>query len=326
MLPLNLKIQSDQLLGAPSARLDRVLGELTAQSRSFLQQQIQAGHVLLNGKTVLKAGQLVRAGDEIQARWQAPEPRETLIPIPTDLKILFEDASLLVLDKPQGMVIHPAPSHQGPTLVHHLLSHLPETPETDEGFEERPGIVHRLDKGTSGVLLVAKSRAVQEALSAQFKARTVHKQYEALAWGRMLPEGRFASAIGRDRRNRLKMSSRTQKGRESITDWKTQTVFRHFTHVRLFPFTGRTHQLRVHLSEGGHPIVGDPLYGRGLTDVRRQDLAAEITEKLTGLEATLLHAARLEFHHPLTGAPMQFEAPRPEIFDSVLSELAKWDR
>lgn len=326
MLPLNLKIESKQLLGAPSARLDRVLGEITAQSRSFLQQQIQAGHVRLNGKRVLKAGQLVREGDEIEAQWQATEPRETLTPIPADLKILFEDGALLVLDKPQGMVIHPAPSHRGPTLVHHLLSHLPDPPETDEGFEERPGIVHRLDKGTSGVLLVAKTRAVQDALSAQFKARTVKKQYEALAWGTLRPEGRFQSAIGRDRANRLKMSSRTQKGREAMTDWKVATAYRHFTHVRLFPHTGRTHQLRVHLSEGGHPIVGDPLYGRGFTESRRKDLGEPVTEAVAGLTATLLHAARLEFHHPLTGTAMQFEAPRPEVFDSVLATLAKWDR
>ncbi len=325
MLPLSLKIQPEQLSGAASARLDRVLGEITAQSRSFLQQQIQAGHVLLNGKRVQKAGQLVRAGDEIQAQWQAAEPRHALTPVPADLKILFEDASLLVLDKPQGMVVHPAPSHSGPTLVHHLLSHLPETPDTG-ALEDRAGIVHRLDKGTSGVLLVAKTRAVQEALSAQFKARTVHKEYEALAWGIMTPEGRFASCIGRDRRNRLKMSSRTQKGREAVTDWKVQTQFRHFAHVRLFPFTGRTHQLRVHLSEGGHPIVGDPLYGRGLTEARRRELPGPVAEKLERLEATLLHAVRLEFHHPLCGEPMHFEAPRPEIFDSVLAELAKWDR
>ncbi len=318
---ISLTITQAHLGEGKQRRLDALLAEFASESRSFLRQQINNGRVRLNGKVVTKPNQSVRLGDTIEGEWVLPPANPEVHAIAADLQIVFEDADLLVLNKPQGMVVHPAPSHQGATLVHHLLHHLENEEDFNDTDSDRPGIVHRLDKGTSGLLLVAKNRATQEALSAQFKDRLIKKTYEALAWGQLPGAGRFHSEIGRDRANRRKMSSRTQKGREAITDWKALRVFRHFTHVSLSPFTGRTHQLRVHLSEEGHPIVGDPLYGSGLTETRRRDLGPQWTARVQALEATFLHARRLQFNHPVSGLPQTFEAPRPEIFDTFLRDL-----
>jgi 23S rRNA pseudouridine1911/1915/1917 synthase len=318
---IQLTVTQEHLREGKQRRLDALLAEFSPESRSFLRQQINNGRVRLNGKVVTKPNQSVRLGDLLEGEWALPPANPELHAIPADLKIVFEDADLLVLNKPQGMVVHPAPSHQGATLVHHLLHHMENDEEFQEADTDRPGIVHRLDKGTSGLLLVAKNRTTQEALSAQFKDRVVKKTYEALAWGRLEGQGRFRSEIGRDHTNRRKMSSRTQKGRDAITDWKTLRAYKHFTHVSLSPFTGRTHQLRVHLSEAGHPVVGDALYGSGLTETRRRDLGAGWTKRIEALDATLLHARRLEFTHPVTGKAHSFEAPRPEIFDEILRLL-----
>jgi 23S rRNA pseudouridine1911/1915/1917 synthase len=318
---IHLTLTQEHLGESKQRRLDALLAEFSPESRSFLRQQINNGRVRLNGKVVTKPNQSVRVGDTIEGEWVVPPPNPEVHAIPADLHIVFEDTDLLVLNKPQGMVVHPAPSHQGATLVHHLLHHMEGEEEFSEADNDRPGIVHRLDKGTSGLLLVAKNRATQETLSAQFKNRVIKKTYEALTWGKLPGHGRFESEIGRDRANRRKMSSRTQKGRQAITDWKALRVFRHFTHVSLSPFTGRTHQLRVHLSENGNPIVGDPLYGNGLTETRRRELGSVWAARVQALQATFLHARRLQFDHPVTGIPQSFEAPRPEIFETFLRDL-----
>lgn len=325
MSAIDLTVSEQALAGAKAKRLDAFLAESTQESRTFLQNQIQKGNVRLNGKAVTKAGTLVHAGDRIVGEWTLTPLSESVKPTPGNLEIVFEDKDLLVLNKPQGMVVHPAPSHQGATLVHHLLHHMENDEEFADADSDRPGIVHRLDKGTSGLLLVAKNRASQEALSQLFKDRLVKKTYEAVAWGKMELSGRFQSSIGRDRVNRRKMSSRTQKGREAITDWKVEKSFPHFTHVRLFPFTGRTHQLRVHLCESSHPIVGDPLYGRGITEARRQQIPAPLSEAIEQLGATLLHAAELQFKHPTTNTDHHFKAPRPEVFNRFLKLLGDFD-
>jgi 23S rRNA pseudouridine1911/1915/1917 synthase len=309
--------------GAPS-RLDLYLVEKTGRSRMFLKEQIEAGNVLVNGAPVSKTSLKVRAGDEVTFRFKEERPLD-LEPVQGDLRVLFEDESLLVLNKLQGQVVHPAAGHRGETLVHFLLHHLRNHPGFSSGDSDRPGIVHRLDRGTSGVLLVAKNRQIQEALSAQFKARSVKKEYEAVAWGKLGDKGVWKSEIGRDNRDRKKMSSKTAKGRASVTHWQRVRAFGHFTHVALFPHTGRTHQLRVHLAEAGFPIVGDALYGRGATTSRSRGLSEEILARVTALEETLLHARKLAFTHPVSGEALSFEAERPEIFTEFLKLLERQD-
>jgi 23S rRNA pseudouridine1911/1915/1917 synthase len=320
------QITAADLKSGKPTRLDSLLADLTKESRSFIQTQVEKSAIRINGKAAKKPGQLVREGDEVDALWIRPDPTPGVHPSPGNLEILYEDATLLVLNKPQGLVVHPAPSHSGDTLVHHLLHHFEEdlAPQAEES--DRPGIVHRLDKGTSGVMLVAKERKAQESLSEQFKAREIKKQYEAVVWGKLAGKGRFQSVIGRDRTNRLKQSSRTSKGRDAITDWKAEKVFTHFTHVQLFPYTGRTHQLRVHLAESQHPIVGDPLYGRGMTAARKKDLPIQIVPVIESLEATLLHAKEIRFQHPVSHEPMHFAAPRPSVFDDVIRLLTEYDK
>ncbi|MBY0371976.1 RluA family pseudouridine synthase [bacterium] len=322
---VEIRVLPEQLGDASSRRLDAWLADQTGLSRAFIQSQIEAGGVRLNGDVPRKAGQAVRAGDTITAQWAKPEAPGAATPIRADLEILWEDEYLLVLNKPQGLVVHPAPSHTGATLVHHLLSHFESEGENDFEDTDRPGIVHRLDKGTSGVLLVGKKRETAEKLSALFKSREIVKTYEAIAWGKMGRSGRFDSAIGRDRKNRRKMSSRTAKSRPALTDWESAQAFTHFTHVRLFPLTGRTHQLRVHLAEGGNPIVGDPVYGSGMTAQRKRQLSQSVAEAVEALDATLLHAARLQFTHPETGQKLDLQAPRPAVFETMLDCLRKHD-
>lgn len=304
-----------------SERLDVFLSRASSQSRAFIQAQIAAGNVNVNGERAAKASRKLRPGDVVSGELAPEEPLD-LAPVRGDLAILHEDESLLVLNKAQGIVVHPAAGHRGETLVHHLLHHFQSAPEFLETSPTRPGIVHRLDRGTSGVLLVAKSRAVHEALSKAFKLRHIKKEYEAIAWGVMKEKGVFESTIGRDPKNRKKMSSRAPEGREALTRWARARAFRHFTHVALFPHTGRTHQLRVHLSEARHPIVGDELYGRA---PRGLALPAPLEEALRGATETFLHAKRLELAHPVTGKPLVFTAPRPERFENLLSLLERWD-
>ncbi len=325
MTPLCFTVTREHLGEATSIRLDAFLVACSAESRSFLQQQIHQGAVTVNGKPITKPGAPVREGDTVQGDWSRLEPESKTAAVPGELEILFEDAHLLVLNKAQGTVVHPAPSHEGPTLVNHLLHHLEGEDDFSSIESERPGIVHRLDKGTSGVLLIAKNRHVQEKLSALFQNRQIKKTYEAVVWGKLEGQGRYRSKIGRDRVNRLKQSSRTQNGREAITDWKSEFVSHHFTHVKLFPYTGRTHQLRVHLCEDNHPIVGDPLYGRGITESRRKTLAPQLVKKAESLSGTLLHAQELRFVHPISGESLQFQAKRPRVFDEMLLEIREWD-
>ena len=254
-----------------------------------------------------------------------PENFENVVPTKGDLAILYEDDSLLVLNKAQGVVIHPAIGHRGETLVHHLLYYLQGSPEFPTLSPTRPGIVHRLDRGTSGLLLVAKNRDALEELSRQFKQREIKKEYEAIAYGAMkTASGRFESTIGRDPKDRKKMSSRSKDGREALTLWTRKEAFHHFTYVRLFPHTGRTHQLRVHLTEASHPIVGDDLYGKG-SRTRRAPFHPDVEALVQGATQTFLHAAALHLVHPSTKKKISFEAPLPENFKTFLDALRKYD-
>lgn len=318
--------QIQYITKTPEPRLDQFLSRVSGQSRMFVKSQIEAGRIFLNGKSVDRGAMKLRAGDKVTGHFEE-EIRLDLTPIPGKLEILFEDEQIIVLNKAQGVVIHPAAGHRGETLVHHLLYHLRSAPDFLETSPVRPGIVHRLDVGTSGVLVIAKTREALEHLSAQFKDRTVQKEYEALAWGKMsAPGGVFKTSIGRHPIDRKKMSSKATLSRPAETRYRVLKQYPHFVHVQLLPRTGRTHQLRVHLSENRNPIVGDGMYGGQTTHARIHVFAPELKIALATLSHPCLHARALAFDHPTTGVRMEFEAPRPESWSVVLERIKQWDR
>lgn len=303
-------------------RLDIFLSQKCSKTRAWIQELIKDGKVTLNQSPQCKPSSRTKAGDQITIELEDHKPLE-LDPIPGNLSILYEDSHLLVLNKAQGVVVHPAAGHKGDTLVHHLLHYWGSLPSAPEEANARPGIVHRLDKGTSGVLLIAKNRDIQEALSSQFKNRTVTKTYECLVWGQVIREGKLTSPIGRDKRHRHKMSSQTSHGRASETSFSPLQVFNGFTHLKVHPKTGRTHQIRVHLSEWGYPIVGDPLYSRGLTPKRKQELRSEVSSFISEIAHPFLHASSLTFTHPISENVVSFEAPLPTPFTHFLNLLKR---
>jgi 23S rRNA pseudouridine1911/1915/1917 synthase len=289
-------------------RLDVFLGSHLADvSRSFAAHLVEAGHVLVNDRA-RKPGYRLKEGDLVTGRLPAPQP-SGFLPEPIPLHRLYEDADIVVINKPAGLVVHPAPGHRAGTLVNALLYHCPDL--TGIGAELRPGIVHRLDKDTTGTLVVAKTAAALEHLAGQFKGRTVRKDYLALVRGEMAaPSGVVRLAIGRHPVDRKRMSTRSRKGREAETEWRVRQTLGGVTLLELRLHTGRTHQIRVHCAAIGHPILGDPVYGRD----RRGGPE--------GLRRQMLHALRLELDHPRTGERMAFESPLPEDIRAVLDELA----
>lgn len=295
-------------------RLDRFLtarGDLG--SRSQVQRLIEAGRVRLNGE-VVKAGASLRRGDTISIEPEEETSRASASTRPEAediaLDILHEDDDMLVLNKPAGLVVHPAPGHWRGTLVSALLHHW-RGPRP--GLDElRPGIVHRLDRDTSGVLVIGKTPEVVARLAAQFKAREVEKEYAAIVWRCPRPRrGVIDKPIGRHPRQRQRMSIRAA-GRRAVTHYEVVDDFGDVSLLRLGLETGRTHQLRVHLADLGHPIVGDGVYGRArnVADAMLRDFPRQA-----------LHAARLELTHPVSGARMRFEAPMPPDFDALLKHL-----
>ena len=312
------------IVEASTDRLDTFLARMTSKSRALIKEEIESGNVQLDGVTCKKASQKLKIGSSVSIRFSEVAP-SSLLPVSFPLEVLYEDEYLLVINKPQGVVTHPAIGHRGETLVHYLLSHLSNKIGFSDLSAERPGIVHRLDKGTSGVILIAKDRQTQELLSNQFKNRETKKEYEALAWGKMLLEGRMNTPIGRGKNNRQKMSSRSEKTRSALTLWKTIKHYKHFTHVALFPHTGRTHQLRVHLTESGHSIVGDTTYGGANKHNRFPKMNENISHFIAPIEETFLHAKSLTFTHPHTNQTLTITAPRPKIFEDLLTLLEKFD-
>ena len=297
-------------------RLDRFLvSVLPDQSRSQVQRLINEGQVRVAGREA-KSNQPVKTGQDITVDVVAPVdpvPRPEPLPLP----ILYQDHDVIVVDKPAGMVVHPAAGHASGTLVNALLHHVDDL--SGIGGEKRPGIVHRLDRGTSGVMVVAKHDAAHEELSRQFAEREVEKEYLALVWGEVMAGRRIDAPIGRDPSNRKKMSSasaRVRRSREAVTRIVRAEHFgRMLTLAQVAIHTGRTHQIRVHLSAIGHPIVGDALYG-GVHRRVPGDLRA-----VTHLERPFLHAARLAFTHPHDERRMEFTSGLPDDLQRVVNEL-----
>lgn len=300
-------------------RLDRFLaGQLPDLTRSQLKRLIDDGQVRIADAAV-KAGLKLRGGEVVRIVLPEPEP-VAAEPEAIPLTILYEDPHLIVIDKPAHMVVHPAPGHRGGTLVNALLHHCRDL--SGIGGVLRPGIVHRLDKDTSGVMVATKDDRTHQQLARQFKAHTIQRRYRALVHGLVQNErGTIDRAIGRHPGQRLKMSSSTRRGRRAVTHWQ---VLRRYDRDRLTLLdltleTGRTHQIRVHLAEMNLPVVGDPLYGntrqaRGLAD-------AHLRKLIEQLDRQFLHAWQLGFIHPLSAAEMQFRAPLPAELQAVIDYL-----
>ncbi len=283
---------------AAGQRLDQFLRqELPEHSRAFLQKLIEAGHILVNGDAA-KASYKVRVGDKVRVEIPAPRPLETL-PEEIALDVLFEDEDLIVVNKPAGLVVHPAAGNQEHTLVNALLHHC-RGELAGIGGVQRPGIVHRLDKGTSGCIVVAKTELAHKGLVSQFKSRDVKKIYRAVCWGKFArPSGRIETVIGRSERDRKKMSARVSRGRPAVTDYRVLKQFADFALVELHIHTGRTHQIRVHMAHIGHSVVGDATYGRARTTN-------------ISVARPLLHAYKLGFKHPRSQKFVEFTAPVPD--------------
>ncbi len=291
-------------------------------SRTRIQKLIETGGITWGGGRMLKSGTRLAGGENLEIQdWQKPaEPGEAkLAPEPIPLEVIYEDPQLLVVNKPAGLVVHPGAGRPGGTLANALLYRYRDLPEAIGA--DRPGIVHRLDRFTSGLILVARDEFTQRTLSRDFEARRVKKEYRALVWGELNEdEITLRGRIGRDPRDRKKMAVDGIKGREAVTRVRVQERFRGFTLLRIFPETGRTHQIRVHLAGIKHPVVGDLVYGRA------RNLPGSISPELQGalimLPGFALHAYALEFRHPVSGETLTLKAPLPAPFAELIRQLS----
>lgn len=288
-------------------RLDVFLsGKIKGLSRSQLKGLIEDGGVLIDGNP-RKPSYRLKENEFVQIKGE--EKVEELVKSENiALNIIYEDEHIVVLNKESGQVVHPGAGNRSHTLVNALLFHFPAI--TKIGPRERPGIVHRLDKETSGVIVTAKSRQAYEELKRQFRLREVSKMYTGLVWGRINNEvGRISLPLGRHIRNRKKISVKTNKPREAETRYTVRKIYREFTLLDISPVTGRTHQIRVHMSEFGHPVVGDTKYGRKKTKVKCPRL--------------FLHACNLAFKHPETNKLVEFSAKLPQELQDFLMKINK---
>jgi 23S rRNA pseudouridine1911/1915/1917 synthase len=303
-------------------RLDAVLAaRLPALSRSRIKALIDSGKVESGGDAVTAPARKVRAGEVFTLTVppaEAPRLEGQAIP----LSVVYEDGALIVIDKPAGMVVHPAAGNPDGTLVNALIAHCGPG-LTGIGGEARPGIVHRLDKDTSGLIVAAKTAAAHESLTRQFAERSISRLYEALVWGRPKPpEGEIAGNIGRSPRNRKKMAVLKRGGREAITAYRTLASYGEalISRVECRLLTGRTHQIRVHMAYRGTPLLGDPLYGRKApAALRRLPESAQAAVGALGRQA--LHAKTLGFQHPETGQRLEFSSPVPPDLRGLIDNL-----
>jgi 23S rRNA pseudouridine1911/1915/1917 synthase len=298
-------------------RLDHFLaGQLPGQSRTQLQRYIREGSILLNDACA-KAGTRVKQGDLIQGHIPVPRPAGAL-PEDLPIRVIYEDGDIVVVDKPPGMAVHPAGRMQAGTLVNALLFRVKDLKGV--GGVLRPGIVHRLDKGTSGVMVVAKNDLAHEALVRQFKGREVKKRYLALVYGTVKEkEGAIAAPIGRHPIDRKRFSLRTRQPKEALTEWQVKERFAGITLVEVTPRTGRTHQIRVHMASINHPLVGDPLYTKKRRLAQIEDPVLRGGIEALGRQA--LHASSLGFRHPATGKTVEFTAPLAADIEKILEVL-----
>ena len=296
-------------------RLDVFLSAKVEQtSRSNFRRWINSGHVTIQGQ-LTKASHRVKRDEEIYVVPAPSEPSD-LLPEPISLKIIYEDNELIVVDKPAGLVVHPGAGNRQGTLANALLYHFEQVSRSD-GI--RPGIVHRLDKETSGLLVIAKNELVHDFLATQFKQRKVKKTYFALVYGKLKKkQGVVDISLGRDHHSRTKISTNSRRVRQAETQYKVIRFYRDFTYVEVTPRTGRTHQIRVHFQHLGHPVVGDDKYGKkAFGHLEKTDLCL-VTNNLG---RHFLHAHRLSFIHPRTQKQVFFEAPLPEELVAFLSAL-----
>ena len=305
MNKINLEVEQENL------RLDRYLSQALAElSRSRIQQLIEQGNVQLNHQICNSKKTIVKQGDKISLEIPPPAPLE-LKPESIPLNILYEDDQILILNKPAGLVVHPAPGHPDGTLVNAVLAHCPSLPGI--GGVQRPGIVHRLDKDTTGAIAIAKTELAHHHLQAQLKAKTARREYLGIIYGApSQSDGTVNLPIGRHPVDRKKMAvvPVEKGGREAITHWQVKERLGNFTLMHFQLETGRTHQIRVHSTHIGHPIVGDQVYGSGRS----------LKVNLTG---QALHAWRLKLIHPISQEWMEFCAPLPEEFTKLLTVLQK---
>ncbi len=287
-----------------SGRLDACLTEMSGLSRNAVQRLIRDGYVLVNGLVADKAGRALRDGDNID--WRLPPPVSGVLTaedIPLD--ILYEDADICIVNKPQGMVVHPAPGHSGGTLVNGLMNHFDDLPVI--GGEQRPGIVHRIDRMTSGLLVIARNDEAHRSLSAQFRDHTAGRSYLAIVDDNLREQsGTVSAPIGRKPNDRKRMAV-TESGRSAVTHWAVVERFDSYTLIALKLETGRTHQIRVHMAYIRHPVTGDEVYGK--------------PRNTLGLTGQALHGYRLSLRHPVSGEEMTFYADLPEYFLQALKHL-----
>lgn len=292
-------------------RLDKFLTEIYPdQTRSFLQKLVKSGEIKINGKPVIKAGFVVEGGDQVSASIPTPQAVEIEAEnIPLD--ILYEDADVLIVNKPKGMVVHPSAGHYSGTLVNAIMYHCADSLSGING-EIRPGIVHRIDMDTTGALIICKNDAAHVDIAEQIKEHTVTRRYRGIVCGVVKEdEGTIEGAIGRHPTQRKKMAINEKNGKPAITHYKVLQRFAKYTYMEFRLETGRTHQIRVHMASIGHPLLGDELYGNP------KNLA------MKGLQGQTLHAMVIGFVHPTTHEYMEFEAPLPEYFQNLLKKLPK---
>ncbi len=292
-------------------RIDRFLSEEIADlSRSYIQKLLKEGSISVNGKAV-KANYKVNAGDEILVEIPEPEMPD-ILPEDIPLDILYEDDDILIVNKPKGMVVHPAPGHYSHTLVNAVLYHCGSRLSGINGVL-RPGIVHRIDMDTTGSLLICKNDRAHQILAEELKEHSITRRYHAIVHGNLKEDtGTVNAPIGRHPVDRKKMSTKSSSGRHAVTHYRVLERFGDFTYIECELETGRTHQIRVHMSSIGHPILGDAVYGPARCPFR--------------LQGQTLHAKILGIRHPSTGEYMEFDAPLPEYFSELLDRLRKQRR